>query len=243
MRVDVIVPAYNPGVYLREALLSCMNQSYKDFTITVVDDCSTDDVKAIVDQFPSSKVKYIRTETNLGPSGARNVGIKATSGELISLLDSDDIWEENKLLHSVAEFKKDSSIGMTCGNYRILVNRRRLLKPFYSRKITVNWKSLMRQNFVACGSVTMKRSVLDKVGLFDENLWIGEDADLWLRISEEFKIKYIHKILYYYAVSPGNSSLTQRDDINKDLIRNIKEMKARSRERMRAKESGKANTK
>jgi glycosyltransferase involved in cell wall biosynthesis len=233
MQVDVIVPAYNSGFHLYEALESCMQQSYKNFTVTVIDDCSTEDVKSIVDKFPS--VKYIRNEKNLGPSGTRNVGINATSGELISFLDDDDVWDKDKLLNSVMEFKKNSRIGMTCGNYRILVNGR-LRSAFYKRAPSVSWKTLMRINYVASGSVTVKRSVLEKVGLFDESLWIAEDYDLWLRVSEKYPIKYIHKILYYYRIIPGSDSLTQRSDIQKNHMSNLAKVKKASLERVSAHE-------
>jgi len=234
MLVDVIVPAYNPGCYLREALQSCMQQSYKKFTVTVVDDCSTEDVKIVVDQFPG--VKYIRTEKNLGPAGARNVGIRSTKGELISLLDSDDIWDNNKLLYSVREFEKHPEIGMTCGNYRILVHGR-LRSAFYKKSPVINWKTLMGVNLVASGSVTIKRTALECVGLFDETLWIAEDYNCWLSIAEKYPISYISKVLYLYRIIPGGTSLTQRNDIQRDHLSNLTKIKRASLERMKLAEA------
>lgn len=229
MLVDIIIPVYNPGVYLTETLNSCFAQSYKNFKITVIDDCSTEDIKAMLQKYPS--VNYLRTEKNLGPAGARNFGIKNTSGDLVSFIDSDDVMDKDKLLNSVNEFKKDNSIGMVCGNYRILVNGR-LRRPFYKKAPVINWNTLMRQNFVASGSVTVKRSVIEDVGLFDEEYWIAEDYACWVKISEKYKIKYLHKVLYYYRVIPGGTSLTQRSDIQKNHIKNLEKIKKESRERV-----------
>ena len=230
MWVDVIIPAYNPGVYLSEAIESCLNQSYKKFNIIVVDDNSSQDVEGVVSKYKN--IKYIKNSKNMGPSYSRNVGIESSNAELISLLDADDVWDRDKLINSVNEFKKDKSIGMTCGNYKIMV-RGRLRSPFYKKSVKVSHSSLMRINYVASGSTTFKRSVVNDVGLFNEKYWISEDYDMWVRISEKYPIKYIHKILYYYRITPGNDSLTQRVDIQKNHTANISEIKRDSMRRIR----------
>jgi glycosyltransferase involved in cell wall biosynthesis len=230
MLVDIIIPAYNPGADLFEALKSCTQQKYKKYTVTVIDDNSSEDVAKVVSKFPG--YRYIRNDKNLGPSGARNVGINSTSGDLISLLDADDLMHPDKLLLSVKEFA-DEEVGLVCGNYQILVNRSRLMRPFYKRPITINHSALMRQNFVASGSTTFRRSLIERIGGFDERFWISEDYACWVRLSEICNIKYIHEVLYYYSVSPGNSSLTQRSDIQKDHDKNIKIIRRESRERIK----------
>lgn len=234
MFVDIIIPVYNPGAYLTETLDSCISQSYKNYKITVIDDCSTQDIKAMLKRYPS--VNYLRTDTNLGPGGARNFGIRNTTGELISFIDSDDVMDREKLANSVEEFKKNKNIGMTCGNYRILVHGR-LRSPFYKRAPTINHKALMRNNYVASGSVTVKRGVLEDVGMFDEEYWIAEDYDMWVRISEKYDIKYIHKILYFYRIIPGGNSLTQRGDVQKKHLSNLEEIKKASLERIKERDA------
>tara|TARA_Y100000287_G_scaffold186136_1_gene192131 strand:+ start:6777 stop:7484 length:708 start_codon:yes stop_codon:yes gene_type:complete len=230
MHVDIIIPAYNPGKDLVEAVSSCYNQSYRNFSVIVIDDNSENNVARLLREFP--EVKYIRNDKNLGPAGARNVGMKASSGELISFLDSDDLMHRDKLKLSCEAFAKHADVGMVCGNYRIISNRKKLLRPFYSRPIKISHAALMKQNFVASGSVTVKRDVIKDVGGFDEKLWIAEDYDLWIRISERYNIKYLHDILYYYSVVDGGGSLTQRSDIQKDHDKNIKAIRDRSLSRM-----------
>jgi len=229
MKVEIIIPAYNPGPYLKDAIESCLNQSYKDYSITVIDDCSSQNIEGITKLYP--KVKLIKTDKNSGPSAARNLGIKSTDAELISLLDADDIMERDKLYYSVREFD-NPDIGMTCGNYQILYNRNRLMKPFYSRPLKISYPLIMRQNFIASGSVTIRKDILDDVGLFDESLWISEDYDMWLRIAEKYSIKYIHKTLYYYSVIKNGGSLTNSSN-SEDLGRaNNEKIRAASKARM-----------
>ena len=235
MKVDIIVAAYD-GTYLHETLKSCVNQSYRDCIITVVDNNSPNDIKRICDNFP--KVRYIRSPDNNGPAGARNYGIKNTSSKYISFIDDDDIMHQDKVMLSMKEFKKNSRIGMTCGNYQILVNRRNLKGPFYKKSPVVNWKTLMRQNLVASGSTTVRRDVIEKIGGFDERFWIGEDYACWLKISESYSIKYIPKVLYYYSwISAPNSSLTKRADIQSKHDENLKIIKSESLERVSDKEN------
>ncbi len=232
MHVDIIIPAYNPGSYLIEALDSCMNQSYNDFTVTVVDDCSTQDVRSMLRRYPI--VQYLKTSKNVGPAGARNLGIQNTDGELISFLDSDDIMHQDKLWHSVEAFKRNPKAGLVCGNYCFILNGK-ICRPFYKKNPPVNWHSLMRINYVASGSTTVKRDILDKIAGppgFDERYWIGEDADFWLRISEKYPIEFIHKVLYYYRKQTNGNSLTDRADIQEKHLFNIEQMRKESMARM-----------
>lgn len=230
MLVDIIIPSYS-GIYLNETINSCLNQSYKDCKITVVDNNSPYNIKKICDKYP--KINYMRSPDNNGPAGARNFGIKNTDRPYISFIDDDDIMHQDKVFHSMEEFKKNSKIGMTCGNYQILVNRSKLRQPFYKQSPTINWNSLMKQNFIASGSVSVKRDVVNDVGCFDERFWIAEDYDCWLKISEKYEIKYIHKILYYYSwITAQNSSLTKRSDIQKNHEENLKIIKKESLKRM-----------
>lgn len=236
MSVDIIIPAYNPGKDLVDAVKSCFNQSFKDFNIIIVDDNSDVNIKRLVWDFPD--ITLLKTPKNIGPAGARNFGIKNSKSEVISFLDSDDIMHKDKLKLSLPFLSDSSEYGMVCGNYRVIVNRKTLKPPFYKRSFKIDHRMLLRQNFVASGSVSLKRSVIEDVGLFDESLWIAEDYDLWLRVSERYRIKYLHDVLYFYSVIPGGTSLTQRDDIQKDHNQNILKIRERSAERMKRSKRG-----
>jgi len=225
MNVDIIIPTFNNAKFLEEALFSCFLQTYSNFKIIVIDDCSTQDIKRVVNSFNSKKIKLIRNERNLGPAASRNVGINNSCGEIISLLDSDDIWTKYKLERSIEVFKKNPEIGMVCGNYRRLEDRKNICKKFYQKDIVVNFETLKRVNWVASGSVSFRRSILKKTGLFDEKYWVGEDYDMWIRMSKNTKIKYISDVLYYYSVDSNQKSLTSDEslfDHHKKVLLEIK---------------------
>ncbi|QYO66339.1 glycosyltransferase family 2 protein [Leptolyngbya sp. 7M] len=113
-RISVVIPTYNYGRYIAEAIGSALGQSLAPAEIIVVDDGSADDTAAVVAGFGDA-VKYIRQE-NAGVSAARNRGVAGSSGELIAFLDADDIWEPTKLEKQAALFRADSDIGLVhCG--------------------------------------------------------------------------------------------------------------------------------
>lgn len=229
--VDVIIPAYNPGVFLDEAIRSALAQSYDKVNIIVVDDNSREDVEKITKKYKN--ITYIRNNKTLGPAASRNIAIEASDAPYISLLDADDIWCRNKLRRSMSAFKVNPDIGMTCGNYKMLINRKKLLKPFYKSPIKVSWNKLINQNFVASGTTTIRRDVMEQIGGFDESLWVSEDYKAWLTISEEYPIHYIHDVLYYYSwIKKEGSSLTKRADIMAKQDSNIAKIRAESRRRM-----------
>ena len=226
--VDIIIPAYNPGRYILDALYSCVNQTYKYINITVVDDASTEDVAGLISEF--EKVSYLRLGVNAGPSASRNYGILNTSGKYISFLDADDIMNKDKIAWSVAELEKSSNVGLVCGNYTRMINDV-IVGPFYRATPIINNSSLLRVNYIASGSVTLRREVLSDVGLFNSDYRVAEDYDLWLRISEKYDISYLNKILYTYRIIEDGKSLTQRKDLQRLLDENVRRIKKESVER------------
>lgn len=229
MKVDVIIPAHNPGEYLEEALISVFKQSYKNYNIILVDDASKESLQWVKDKYPN--ITYIRNDENLGPAASRNVGIKAGSSELIAFLDSDDVMTQKRLEITVDIFEKNKDIGMVCGNYKMLLFGK-TKQPFYQSKINVDYEALMKVNIVACGSVCVKRSVIDDVGYFNEKYWIAEDYDMWVRISEKHKIHFTENVLYHYRIVPGGRSLTQRSDVQQNHMSNILEIRSESAKRI-----------
>ena len=227
--VSIVIPAFNCTNYIGQSLQSCFSQTYTDFEVIVVDDCSDEDIYSAIKGFD---VKYVRNNKNIGPAGSRNIGIQLSKGDYISFIDSDDLMNRYKLEKSVKAFESDPEIGLVCGNYQILIDRVRLCPPFYRNPIKINHDMLMNQNFVASGSTTVKRDVLEDIGNFNEEYWIGEDYDLWIRIAEKYKVCYLHDILYYYSIVKNGNSLTQRDDIQKNHIKNIDKIKFNSKKRV-----------
>ena len=121
--ISVIMPLYNNEKYVKEAILSVINQTYSDWELLIIDDASTDDSKNVVKKLIGGvkQIRLFELKKNQGVSYARNLGIKEAKGEYISFLDSDDLWHKDFLL-SVYQISKDSNINFTYSKYALLYN-------------------------------------------------------------------------------------------------------------------------
>jgi len=230
MNVDVIIPVYNGANLLQGALDSTIKQGILRKNIYVIDDCSGDKPDIIAKK---NGVNYLKTEVNSGPARARNIGIKNSSSEFIAFLDADDLMLPGRIFSSLSRLV-GSDFGMVCGNYRFWINRSRITEPFYKSIIEINYENMIKVNYVASGSVMLRRAVLDDVGLFNEDYILAEDYDLWVRIVEKYKISYIHDPLYLYSRDTINKkSLTSNPKNLPILLDNINKIKEESSNRMK----------
>ena len=185
--VSIIIPNFNYGEYLVDAIKSILRQTYQYWEIIVVDNFSTDESESICQQFDlGSRLKFIKHSNNGVLANARNIGIQESNGELIAFLDSDDIWEPEKLERSVATI--DSGAVVSYHSVMVIdqASRTRAL-PRRSRalKSPVLTDLLLRGNALVNSSVVVPKQLLqDLRGLNeDPGLAGAEDYHLWLRIA------------------------------------------------------------
>ena len=181
--VSVIIPTYNRAAWVAEAVASVLAQTFRDFELLVVDDGSAGGTMEALAPF-SGRLKLLQRRRNRGVSAARNFGIRASQGEWLAFLDSDDLWLPNKLARQVAHFEEHPGL-LICQTEEIWVrNGKRVNPPITHRKLSgdIFTKSLERC-LVSPSAVMLRRRLLDEVGLFDENLLAAEDYDLWLRVA------------------------------------------------------------
>ncbi len=180
--ISVIIPAYNQGHYLGEAIQSVLDQTMPDWEIAIVDDGSTDNTREVAHRIADARLHYIYQE-NRGLSVARNTGIRQTSGPLVTFLDSDDCFLPEKLALLGRLLKERPEIGMAAGQAVLIDQHGRKINRPSSPQLPEDLSALLLGNPLHVGSVLMRRTWLDRVGLFDENLRACEDWDLWLRLA------------------------------------------------------------
>jgi len=188
--VSVIIPAYNRGWILKDAVDSVLSQKYYDFELIVVDDGSEDNTSDILASY-GKKIKVIR-QKNKGVSSARNNGINSSSGNYIAFLDSDDLWLPEKLSTQLAFFENNPG-ALICQTEEIwLKNGKRVNPGKRHKKISgFCFEKSLELCMVSPSAVMVKRSLLDIVGLFDETIPACEDYDMWLRINCRYPIYLI----------------------------------------------------
>jgi glycosyltransferase involved in cell wall biosynthesis len=228
---SVILATYNSSKYLEESINSVLNQTYKNFELIIVDDGSTDKTINIIKKFKDNRIKY-KYQTNQGPSKARNIGIKISKSRWICFIDADDYWYKNKLkvvrkflsgsnliyhkLKKKIEFKKK--------NLHIMQSKLQysLFQKYIGSKIKdpITKNLLIYGNTIPTSSVVIRKKILEKSKSFDEKLRIGEDYDLWLRLSlVTNKFIFISETLGSYRIHT-ESSTKKRKDITK-LVMNV----------------------
>jgi glycosyltransferase involved in cell wall biosynthesis len=188
--VSVVIPTYNRAHCVGEAIDSVLAQSYKDFELLVVDDGSNDDTQQVLDSY-GSHLTVIR-RPNGGASAARNSGIRAAKGEWIAFLDSDDIWESNKLRIQTVDLLKnrgvvahvmDVILNYVPGQFLSLFDRLDLKDEFTRRPLRERpLLDVLRASFYTPTWLVLRKAI-EKAGFFDESFRAFEDVDLLARVA------------------------------------------------------------
>jgi len=192
--ITVVIPTYNRATFLKDAIDSVLAQTFLDFELIVVDDGSTDDTPKLLSSY-NNKVRVI-TQTNQGPSAARNRGIEAAKGKWIAFLDSDDVWKPDKLKKQV-RFITDHPDTKICQTEEVWIRNGKRVNPRKKHEMHSGWiyEKCLPLCIVSPSSVMIHQDVFEKVGLFDETMPACEDYDLWLRIAPHYPIFLIREQL------------------------------------------------
>lgn len=206
-KVSVIIPAYNYGHYVGEAVESALNQNIPELEVIVIDDGSTDNTKDVLEKY-ISQIKYMY-QPNRGLPAARNAGICAASGDYIAFLDADDRWLSNKLQLQMEQFVKHPKVGLIYSDAYILSDKGcegRLLEKFTKYPVGNVHNKLFQENFIPVCTAIVAKQCFEKVGLFDESLKSAEDYDLWLRLTRFFEVDCVPQPLVMYRKHSANMS-------------------------------------
>ena len=212
--VSVIVPAYNSEQYLESTLRSIFEQDYQPLEVIVVDDGSTDSSAQIARSF--KQVRYIY-QKNSGPAAARNTGINNAKGEFIAFLDSDDLWQSNKLSLQVSYLNSHPDIEL------VFVHRRMSIEPGVKKPAWYK-EQLFAYDSPCFGasSLLARSTIFKKVGLYNPDYRYGENAE-WLTRVKEAGIQYtvLRETLLISRIHNGN--LTHHlDEMRPYILRALK---------------------
>ena len=228
-KVSVIIPTYNCAKFLVEAVNSVRAQKYQNYELIVVNDGSTDNTEEVLSQFRGQLV-YLY-QTNKGLPAALNAGLRAATGELIAILDADDLWHEEKLARQVALMENCKELGLCytnfvpfgeTANYRTGFDEQNGSLVCYERKpvggdgYAITSKSFLKDLFVFQGSpkpssVMFRRDCIEKVGFFDETLTFCQDTQMSLRIAKYFAFGYVDQCLLFRRVRADSLGTAQSD--------------------------------
>lgn len=201
--VSCIVPAFNSGRYIGEALDSILAQTYSNIEIIVSDDGSTDDTASIVARY-GARVRYLKQET-LGPAATRNLGTAAAKGELLAFLDADDLWHEQKLERQLDRF--DVRLDLEA----CVTHAQMFWVPELEEEAHLYRENPRSEAVPGYATTTLlaKRTVFERIGTFRTDLWFSDATEWFMRAREGgVVIELMPDVLTYHRMHERN--LTRR---------------------------------
>jgi len=202
-KVSIIIPAYNKDELTVRTVKSVLDQSYPNIEIIVVDDGSTDRTKELLSVF-GNRIRYIYKQ-NGGACGARNLGIRESSGQYVGFLDCDDLYMEKKVEQGIGFLREHPQYGYVHTDAYFIDRQDNIVGQYRNNKAKrfQGWISqrLILGNFVCNSTVLVRRFCLEKAGFFDEEIFTPADWDMWMRLAEIQKAGYIDQPLTKYRVT------------------------------------------
>lgn len=201
--VSIIMPSYNTGKFIKKAIKSVINQTYNNWELIIVDDCSRDNTDEDVKNIKDDRIKYIKNEVNRGAAISRNIALREAKGRWIAFLDSDDLWEKDKLEKQI-RFMKTNNYYFSYTNYIEIdendnPNGRRITGP---KKIT----KIGMYNYCWPGCLTVMYDS-SKIGLIQiENIKKNNDYAMWLTICKKANCYLLNEDLAAYRKRSGSIS-------------------------------------
>lgn len=203
--VSIIMPAYNAEKFIKESIESVINQSYKNWELLIVDDCSKDLTSKIIENFSlkDKRIKIFQQEKNKGVVKTRNKALKESKGRYVAFLDSDDLWEKKKLEIQIKYMEKNK-IYMSYTGYSYISESGKFLKEIKVPK-SLNYKQALKGNQIGCLTVVVDKNY---VGNFEMPDLKHEDYATWLNILKNDIVAYgiLENLAKYRKVNNSLSS-------------------------------------
>lgn len=182
-KVSIVTPSWNSEKYIEKTIESVQNQTYTDWEMIIVDDCSTDNTVEIVEKIAKndSRIKLLRQEVNGGAAKARTRSMQAASGRYIAYLDADDIWKPEKLKIQV-EFMKEKNCAFSCVSYEVIDDYGNKLNKEVHMLPKVNYRGFLTNNLLQTVGIMVDTEKVDKKYLIMPDIRRRQDAATWLQI-------------------------------------------------------------
>lgn len=210
---SVVIPTYNVGTLVREAVLSVLAQTHADLEVIVVDDGSTDQSIASLEGISDARLKVVR-QANRGLSGARNTGFEQATGDYVAFLDADDLWFPTKLERTLPFLNEHAAVG---NRMQYIGETGRRMRGFAGQDPEEHQHLIRAGELMPfpISSAVFHRKVVEQAGSFDEGLEQVEDLDFLLRVARHGSIGWLPDALGGYRLRTGSMSAARFGDQRK----------------------------
>lgn len=194
--VSVVMPVFNGGQFLAEAINSIINQTFQDFEFIIIDDCSTDQTDEILDRQKDRKIKLVRNPSNIGNYASRNIGMDLALGRYICVMDADDVAFPHRLHRQFAHMETNPDVGI-CGSF-IQVMPNGGVPNFVTNEDLLK-VAFLSNNYCSHPSLILRKEFLNRYKLnYNEEYYYSADFDLCARGFQHFRVQNIPDVLLQY---------------------------------------------
>lgn len=207
--ISIILPVYNGEKYLSQSIESVISQTYENWELIILDDCSYDDTPNICNKYVNrdKRIYYYRNEKNLKLPGNLNKGFSLSNGDFLTWTSDDNVYKENALEKMITVLKDNKNVDLVYASYQD-IDENNIKKQINYAEMTT--ERIMGGNIIgACFMYT--RRAYNLTGKYDTSLFLVEDLDYWQRMLMHVNAKSIHDILYYYRIHSGSLTSTKNN--------------------------------
>lgn len=204
--VSIITPVYNAEEFIVQTIESVQAQTYSDWELLLIDDCSTDSSAELIRSFTDNdnRIRYVKLNKNSGAAVTRNTGLAMAKGRYIAFLDSDDIWKAQKLEKQM-ELIKEKDIGFVFTSYRYIMQDGSPMSKVARAPEKIDYNGLLKNTIIGCSTVLIDKKIIGDFRM--ANVRRGQDTATWLQLLKKTDYAYgIYDDLVWYRVVSGSLS-------------------------------------
>lgn len=207
--VSIVLPTHNGSRYIREAIDSCLVQTYGEWELVVVDDGSTDNTAQIVQGYVErdKRIRLLGHAKNRYLPAAVNTGFRDARGAYFTWIADDNMYRPEALQEMVGHLEEHPEVGIVYTDATLIDEGGRVIRL----RPAGDWDRLMIDPNPIGWCFLLRRSVWETVGEYDEGAFLAEDYDFWLRASRQFKFAVLHRDLFLYRQQPGSLTETRSE--------------------------------
>jgi glycosyltransferase involved in cell wall biosynthesis len=214
--VSVIMPVYNRAGTVLAAIESVLAQTHQNLELLIIDDGSDDDLDYVLATLVDERITVLRIPCRSGQPKARNIGLRFATGDFIAYLDSDNTWDPRYLAASLAIFEEDHGAELIATGMYLYEGRERILG--YAVFGHLHQRLLENTNYIDINTIVHRRAMLEKIGLFDEDLTRLVDWDFLLRAIERCQCRTTPLLLVRYFRAFADNTISKMEPANKSAV-------------------------
>ena len=191
-KVSVVIVAYNSEKYIDCAIQSIKKQEYKKWELIIVNDCSSDLTKKIIEKYKSTKIKIINLKKNIGAYKATDLAFRKLTGKYVAILDSDDYSHPKRIISQVIELEKNPQVGLVFSQYKCIDKNNKIINNIKKKRvIEKNFNILFPCLNVTCNSSAMfRRRFIKELIFYNKDFFYSYDYNFYLKIFKVSKILF-----------------------------------------------------